>query len=115
MPTGPSNPQTRILITSLRQVARKLKVPLWHRVADELERSTRQRCEVNLFKIEQFARDGEFVIVPGKVLGDGVLTKKVKVAAFKFSQSAKDKLKNGMSLEQALKENPKGDKVRLLA
>ncbi|HLD12015.1 MAG TPA: 50S ribosomal protein L18e [Candidatus Nanoarchaeia archaeon] len=115
MPTGPSNPHTQMLIVSLRQVARKLKVPLWHRVADELSRPTRQRCEVNLFKIDQCAKDGEFVIVPGKVLGDGVLTKKVKLAAFKFSQSAKDKVKHGMSLEQALKENPKGDKVRLLA
>ncbi|MEK6904147.1 MAG: 50S ribosomal protein L18e [Nanoarchaeota archaeon] len=112
--TGPTNENLRGLIVSLRQVSRKLKIPLWMRIAEELERPTRARRSVNIHRIEKYAKDGETVIVPGKVLGTGDLTKKVKVAAFRFSGSAKSKIKSAMSIEQLLKENPKGKGVRII-
>lgn len=112
--TGPTNENLRGLIISLNQVSRKLKIPLWKRIAEELSRPTRSRRSVNIQKIEKHSKDGETVIVPGKVLGTGDLTKKVKVAAFRFSDSAKLKIKSPMTIEQLLKENPKGKGVRII-
>jgi len=40
-----------------------------------------------------YRKEGETVVVPGKVLNVGELTKKVEVAAFSFSQSAEEKIK----------------------
>lgn len=68
---------------------RKEQKPFWRRVAELLAKPKRRRTEVNLKKIEKLAKDGDVVVVPGKVLGDGRLTKKVNVVAFSFSESAK--------------------------
>ena len=114
MGTGPTNTVTKQLIIQLQQVARKQKVPLWHRVAEELSRPTRQRREVNVGKIAEVIQDGEIALVPGKVLGDGEWTKKGKVAAFKFSAAAAAKIKDRMSIQELLLSNPKGKGVRIV-
>ncbi len=90
-PTGPTNYNLRRLIRKLE----KTKRPLFRYVAELLAKPTRRRKDfvVNLEKIEKLAKDGETIIVPGKVLGSGKLTKKVRVVAWRFSQSALEKLK----------------------
>ena len=40
------------------------------------------------------ASDGDVIVVPGKVLGTGDLNRKVTVAAFSFSKSAVEKIRN---------------------
>ena len=72
---------------------------------------------VNITKIDKFVRDGEIALVPGKVLSLGSLSRKTTVAAFQFSESAKEKInKNGeaISIQELLKKNPKGNKVRII-
>jgi large subunit ribosomal protein L18e len=114
--TGPSNYQLQLLLDQLRPVA--LKNKFWKRVAEEVNRPTRQRREVNVYKIDQFAQNGETVLVPGKVLSVGELTKKVDVAAMNFSAGAKDKILNAkgkvLSIVELLQKNPEGKKVRIL-
>ncbi|MDO8556179.1 MAG: 50S ribosomal protein L18e [Nanoarchaeota archaeon] len=114
MGTGPSNTVTKQLIIQLQQLGRKQKVPLWHRIAEELSRPTRQRREVNVHAINACIQDGEIALVPGKVLGDGELTKKVKVAAFKFSSAAEAKIKDRLSIQELMQQNPKGKNVRIV-
>ncbi len=114
MGTGPTNPITKELIINLERTARKEKVMLWKRIAYELSRPARQRREVNIFKINQYANEGETALIPGKVLGDGELTKNIKVAAFSFSQSARNKIKNALTIQELLHENPKGKNVRII-
>lgn len=83
----------------------------------DLEKPSRNRRAVNLFKIEKYAKENETIIVPGKVLGTGELTKKVTVVAFNFSDSAFKKIKEKgsvVSIEELLKSNPKGKKVRII-
>lgn len=98
--------------TSLIQEARKQETPFWKRVADDLEKSSRRRVEVNLSRIARASKQGETVVVPGKVLGTGELSHKVRVVAYSFSQSAQEKLKEAkcesMSIEEFLKKNPQG-------
>ena len=112
-----TNPVLENLIAKLKEVSAKEKRPLWKRVANDLSRARRQRREVNLNKINNAIRDGETAIVPGKVLSDGELTKKVSVAAWQFTKKAKEKVKqNGrvLTIQELIKENPKGSKIRIV-
>lgn len=115
--TGPTSLALKKLIIDLSKLAKKEKINLWKRLAEDLSMSTRRRREVNLYKIEQSIRDGEIAVVPGKVLCEGNLNKKVTVAAFKFSDEAKtkiNKLGKTISIQQLMKDNPKAKKVRIL-
>ncbi|MBR9700220.1 50S ribosomal protein L18e, partial [Candidatus Woesearchaeota archaeon] len=80
------------IIEQLRQNESKLL----QRVASDLENRKR---EVNLSRINHFTKEDDMIIVPGKVLGGGELSHKVTIAAYKFSDSAKEKLvKNGSKI-----------------
>ena len=65
----------------LRKLASKQKVKLWKRIANDLEKPTRKRREVNLYKINKYTRNNEIALVPGKVLSLGNLDKKLTIAA----------------------------------
>ncbi len=115
--TGPTNIQLQKLIKELQELARTQNSLLWKLAAFELSRPTRKRREVNVSNIDMAAEDGETVLVPGKVLSAGELTKKVTVAAWKFSANAKAKInKKGkaVSIQELMKSNPKGSKVRVI-
>jgi large subunit ribosomal protein L18e len=113
--TGPTNYQTQILLDEIRPIA--LKSKFWHRMSEEVSKPTRQRRIVNIYKINLFAKDGETVAVPGKVLGVGNINKKVEVAALNFSQEAKDKILAAkgkiMSLKELLDKNPNAKNVKI--
>lgn len=96
----------------LIQEARKQETPFWERVADDLEKSNRRRTEVNLSRIARASKEGETVVVPGKVLGSGDMSHKATVVAFSFSSSALRKLEQAkcesMTIAQFLEKNPEG-------
>jgi len=115
--TGPSNQNLQKLIQELKEKSLAEGIKLWKRLANDLEKPSRQRRSVNIYKIEKFAREGETVVVPGKVLSLGQLTKKLNVAAWNFSQEAEQKINQigkTLTIQQLIKENPKGKKVRIL-
>ena len=117
MRIGPTNEYLVALIKLLKKASFENKVNIWKTIALELERSTRQRREVNLDRINRVCDENETIIVPGKVLATGELDKKVTVAAFRFSEAALGKInKKGkaISIEELLKINPKGSKVRII-
>lgn len=97
---------------SLVNEARKQQSPFWQRIADELEKSSRSRREVNLSRIARASSEGETVVIPGKVLGSGEMPHKATVVAFTFSSSALRKLKEAkcesIQLADFLKKNPEG-------
>ena len=111
------NPQLGLLIQELKKCSIEQNVALWKRIAVDLESPTRNTRIVNVYKIEQYAKPNETVIVPGKVLGTGELNKKVTVAAFAFSEEAKKKI-NGkgaaITIMELVEKNPKGKGVRIL-
>ena len=114
--TGPTNYQLKELLVQLESKAYQSK--FWGRIKEDLQKPTRQRRIVNVYKIEKFARDGETVVVPGKVLSVGDLTKKVEVAALTFSEEARRKIEEAkgraLSIQELLQENPQGKNVRIL-
>ncbi len=116
--TGPTNIHLKNLIRDLKRLSSKEKVGVWSRLAAELAKPTRSKREVNLFTINLSANDNEMVVVPGKVLGEGELERPISVAAFRFSESARQKIvKAGgkvLSIADIMKSNPKGKNVRIL-
>ncbi|XVH31747.1 50S ribosomal protein L18e [Haloferacaceae archaeon DSL9] len=112
-----TNPRLQSLIAELKAVSRESDATVWQDIADRLEKPRRTHAEVNLGRIERYAREEETVVVPGKVLGSGVLEKNVTVAAVDFSGTAQKKIERvgeTMTLEQILEGNPEGSDVRVI-
>jgi len=111
------NKENPVLLSLVEKLMKSQK-PIWRKVAYELSRSRKQRVQVNLSKIDQYATEDTIVIVPGKVLGSGVLTKKITIAAFAFSESAKKLIGQVggkvVSIENLHKTNPDGRGTVLL-
>jgi large subunit ribosomal protein L18e len=116
--TGPTNTILKKLIEELKKKSLEENVKIWKRVAEILERPTRKRVEINLKHIEREAKDGETIVVPGVVLSEGELKKKVTISAWRFSAKAKEKIVKvggrAISIEELIKENPKGSNVRIM-
>ena len=68
--------------------------PEWRKIAQILSGGRKNYSVVNLNRIENVSKIGDTVVVPGKVLGVGELTKKIRICALSFSESAKEKLKS---------------------
>lgn len=108
------NEQLKQLIESLKTE----KKGFWKKVAYELNAPRRKRAQVNVSKLDAYGEDGLVFLVPGKVLGSGNVTKKLIVAAFSFSDSAKKLIEatggKTMSINDLLKSNKDGKDVVIL-
>lgn len=113
-----SDPSRVELIGKLEEKARDDETSLWRAVARELSRSRKDRREVNIHRINKYSTEGETVVVPGKVLGDGRLDHKINVAAYRFTDSAVEKINavggKTMTLDELMKENPGGSGIKLI-
>lgn len=90
---GSRNPilhRTRIV---LRRAARKSRTPLWRDLAERLARPRRSRAEVNLSKLSRVTDPKDRVIVPGKVLGSGLVTHPLIIGALQYSGAARAKIR----------------------
>jgi len=116
--TGPTNPNLKGLIRELRRISSEKNVRLWKRVAFDLEKPTRQKRIINLSRINRYAKENETIVVPGKVLGSGLLNHKVTIAAYGFSNSALEKINKAdskaMKIEELMKESVKGKRIRIM-
>jgi len=112
--TGPTNVHMRRLINELK----KTKSPAWKEVAEKLSSARRRKVEVNVGEINLYAKEGEAVVVPGIVLANGTVDKAVTVAAWRFSEAAVEKIKkakgHAITIEELMKKNPKGSKIRIM-
>ena len=90
----------------------------WNGIAAVLSGPRVKRINLNLDKINGEAKEGETVIIAGKVLATGELDKKIKVVALGFSEMAKEKiLKNKgevLTIIEEIKKNPEAKNVRFL-
>ncbi|MGQ0534943.1 MAG: 50S ribosomal protein L18e [Methanobacteriota archaeon] len=118
LPRGKSNPALLALIQGLKKASAEKEAPIWRDIARRLEGPARNWAEVNVSKIDRVAAAGDTAIVPGKVLAAGTLTKKVDVAAFRFSADARAKVTAAggkcMSIDELARTNPSGTNVRIV-
>ncbi|MCI0496770.1 MAG: 50S ribosomal protein L18e [Thermoplasmata archaeon] len=112
------NDRVQELIADLKRSANEHDAPVWRAVANRLERPRASWAEVNLARIERVVADGESIVVPGKVLGGGTLSKKVTVASVNWSPGAeKGIVDSGGSIStipDMVEKVPKGSGVRII-
>ena len=111
------NQRLQELVSSLKKQSLEQKTNVWKSVALELERPTRNHRVVNLSKIEKYCKDNDVIIIPGKLLSGGLLTKKVTIAAYAFSEKVLEKSSGKasiISIEDAMKKFPNGKNIRII-
>ncbi len=113
-----TNPSLIALIYDLKATSRENDSAIWRDIAVRLEKPNKNWAETNLSKIERYAADGETIVVPGKVLAAGNITKKVNVAAYSFSEKARNAIAESggkvMSIRELMDSNPKGSNIRIM-
>ncbi len=113
-----TNPYLLSLIRLLRKKAREHDASIWRDIAERLSKPRRRRVVVNLSRINRYTKENDEVVVPGKVLGAGEINHPVTVAAFSFSEQAKEKIlkANGkcITIPDLIEMNPKGSNVKIL-
>jgi large subunit ribosomal protein L18e len=90
----------------------------WLKVAHLISMPKRKQMAMNLGEINKQAKDGETIVICGKVLSVGELNKKVKVVALGFSKEAKEKLKKNKIeiaiIEEEIKKNKDAKNIHIL-
>jgi large subunit ribosomal protein L18e len=90
----------------------------WLEIAGILSSPRVKKINVNLDKINEESKEGDIVVVPGKVLSEGELNKKIKIVAFSFSEKAKEKILNAkgevLNMLDEIKKNPEAKGVKII-
>ncbi len=90
----------------------------WKSVAERLSTPRSNRVMVNVGKLDRLASDDFVLVVPGKVLGTGIVLNKITVSAYSFSQTAVEKIEKAggkvLTLEELFEKNSKGQKVKMV-
>ena len=111
------SPELQELIVFLEKASKKNNAPIWKDIARRLARPRKHMASVNIEKIEKNTKDGDTVLVPGKVLAAGSLNHTVDVAAIAFSMDAERKICSQgscMDIKALAEKNPKGTGVIIL-
>ncbi len=102
-------------IADLKEASRKNEAPLWRSIATRLEGPSRNWPSVNVSKLEYNIDKNGKAIIPGKLMGTGIITKKMTVAAYSFTTSAKDKIQSAggkcLTYNELIKSVPKGTNI----
>ena len=113
-----TNPSLLSLIQRLKDAGRTNEAPVWRDIALRLEGPASNWAEVNVGRLNRYANDDEVIVIPGKLLGAGEISKKVTVAAFSASGQAKMKVVSAgghsVTIEELVEKNPKGSRVRIM-
>jgi large subunit ribosomal protein L18e len=94
------------------------KQEAWIKIAGLLSGPRRKRTCINLEEISKNSKAGETVLIPGKVLSQGEIDKKIKVIALNFSEKAKEKLLSTkcevVSILDEIKSNPSAKGIKII-
>jgi len=114
-----SNPNLIRLIDDLLLARIENDAAIWKDLAKRLSKPSKNYAKVNLSRIQKYGGENETILVPGKVLGDGDISKSLEVAALSFSDNARKKIESSggkcLTIKELVEKNPKGTGVRILA
>ncbi len=77
---------------------------LWKSVYRNVNVAKRRRVAVNIGKINEYSKNDDNIIVPGKVLSNGKIDHSVNIAAVSFTKKAAEALKESNSKMLTLDE-----------
>lgn len=116
--TRSTNPHLVELIRLLRKRARENNAPVWRDVAERLSKPRQKRAKVNISRLNRYTTQDDQVVVPGKILGAGLINHPVTVAAVAFSEQARGKILRAKGkcklIPDLIKINPRGTNVKIL-
>ena len=96
-----------------------LKNSSWAKLAKILSSPSRLHSTINLDQIDIEAKAGDTIIIPGKILSLGNLTKKIKLCSLGISQKAREKISESKSeytsISEEIKKNTKAEGVKIIA
>lgn len=103
------------LVETIREAKNKKG---WISVASVMAGPRSNWKSMNIGQIDSFSKEGEGVLILGKVLSQGEIDKKVRVVAFGFSEVAREKLKikgcETLTIMEEIKKNPECKGLRVL-
>ena len=113
-----SNPVLRDAIVFLERQGKKKKAPVWDDASRTLAMGSSKGVEVNVGRISRVAPVDSAVFVAGKVLGTGLIDKKVVVGAYSFSGTARRKITDAggsaLGIREFVKRHPDGSGVKVV-
>ncbi len=92
----------------------------WLPVAAILSGPRKGFVDINILEINEYLKElknNEVLVVPGKILSQGDLDKKVNIAAFSFSGKAKEKINSqgkALHILDAIKQDPEGKNIKII-
>jgi large subunit ribosomal protein L18e len=87
-----SNPIIAETLKKLESVSKEQNTSFWIGVIDMISRPNSSRSVVNVGKISQLTKENDAVLIPGKMLGDGLVDHAVTVGALFTSKAAVKKI-----------------------
>jgi large subunit ribosomal protein L18e len=90
----------------------------WAKYSRMLSMPAKLHVSVNLSEIDKITSVGDTVLVPGRVLSNGEITRRIRICSFGISASAREKLKKTKSewvtIAQEIKANPKAEGLKIV-
>lgn len=80
------------MVKELKHASSKNDAPIWAKLAEFALKPSSARRVVNLTKISKITKDGDVIVVPGKILGTGKISHKITISSFSISNSAAKKI-----------------------
>jgi len=106
------------MVKELKQASTKNDAPIWLKLAKLALKTSSSKRVVNLTKINDVTKEGEVIVVPGKILGTGNVSHKITLSSFSISNSAAKKIiesgGNIISFKEMIEKFPTGKGVRII-
>jgi len=105
-------------IRFLKTQSRTNKARIWEVAADHLARPRRSRAILNLNHVARATNSDSLVLIPGKLLGSGIIKHRVVIGAFEYSNAARTKVEQAggrcMTMKDFVTSYPTGSKVTIM-
>lgn len=79
-------------LAAVKMAAKASRKPVYKRAVKMLSKKNNQLVEINVGKLDLVSSEDGILLVPGKVLGEGDVSKKLHVGAVAFTTSAAQKI-----------------------
>lgn len=80
-------------ITLLREAGKTSGRRIWMDMLKRLKSHKSQMSKVNISKVSNLTQEGDVILIPGKVLGGGLIDHRIHIGAFAFSGVAVEKIR----------------------
>ncbi|MEM0384852.1 MAG: 50S ribosomal protein L18e [Nitrososphaeria archaeon] len=112
-----NNPMIKEAIKKIRSASKTGNENFWSKVEEMILKPRSRRSEVNVGKISKLTKENDVVLVPGKLLGDGLIDHPVTVGALFASKSAIKKIVEAggtfLPLTEFIERFPDGSNVKI--